>query len=192
MENTLIMFDCFGVILTETAEKFFKKRFSLEEALMIKNKYFVNADEGKVSLEKIASEIEKEYGYKKEDVISEFQENAKPILGTIELIKRLKKNYHIILVSNVTLGFLEPLFAKYDLDCLFEHEVKSCYLGIAKPDIGIYKHALSLYDNKFDKMYMIDDNQKNLDCLPELGVKGILFKDPDSLENTLKEEGLIF
>lgn len=192
MENVLIMFDCFGVILNETATDFFKKRFTKEEALIIKDEYFVKADEGKITLPEIAIQLEERFGYDRNDIIKEFASNAKPILGTIELIKRLKKNYHIILVSNVTIGFLEPLFEEYDLDYLFEHEVKSCYIGMAKPGRGIYEHALSLYDNKFDKMFMIDDNTKNLECLPSLGVKGILFKDPETLEKTLMEEGLVF
>lgn len=190
MDNVLIMFDCFGVILTETATSFFKKRFTYEEALKIKDEYFVKADEGKVTLQEIADRLEERYGYKAEDTINEFKENAKPMLETINLIKRLNKKNHVILVSNVTLGFLEPLFEEYDLDCLFEHEVKSCYLGIAKPDLGIYRHAISLYENRFDKMFMIDDNQINLDHLCELGVKGILFKDASQLEEELRKEGV--
>ena len=46
MENTLIIFDCFGVLCTEISPRWFRLRYSEEETIRLKAEYYNSADMG--------------------------------------------------------------------------------------------------------------------------------------------------
>jgi putative hydrolase of the HAD superfamily len=67
----------------------------------------------------------------------------------------------------------------------FEAFFSSCYLGLRKPDPGIYKLALKITQQKPTECILIDDRGLNLECARELGMQTILFKDLAQLRNEL-------
>ena len=73
---------------------------------------------------------------------------------------------------------------EYNLERLFDKTFISCNLKMSKPDPEIYKHCVNSFDKKFDKIYMIDDNIKNLEHLPEIGITPVHFT---GIEKMLKD-----
>ncbi len=74
---------------------------------------------------------------------------------------------------------------KFALRDYFEAFFSSCYLGVRKPDPGIYKLALKITQQKPAECILIDDRGLNLEVAGELGMQTILFKDLAQLRNEL-------
>ena len=186
MKNELVIFDCFGVIFDEIAPVFFERYFDLEEASKLKEKLFIPADLGEVTLDELFENVAKEINMDKERIIKEWSELIRLNKDIIPVIEKLKEERTVILLSNAPLGFVENLMKEYELEYLFDKIFISCNLKMAKPDLNIYKHCVNSYDNKFDKVYMIDDNIKNLQHLQEIDIIPIHFKEIADITKTIK------
>lgn len=186
MKKRLIIFDCFGVIFGEVAPVFFKRHFPPEVAPALKDKYFIPADLGLVTYDELFDNMAKELNMNKEDILTEWNSIIHLNEEIIPVIKELKKDSDVILLSNAVESFVEGLFDKYSLNELFDRIFISCYLKMAKPDPAIYQYAVSQMNKKYDEIYMIDDNIKNVENLHEIGIKGIQYKDITSLDKLRK------
>jgi putative hydrolase of the HAD superfamily len=67
----------------------------------------------------------------------------------------------------------------------------SCYLGVRKPDEGIYKLALEVTQRSPDECLFIDDRELNLECAQQLRMRTIHFKDAPQLRRDLIASGVI-
>jgi putative hydrolase of the HAD superfamily len=74
-------------------------------------------------------------------------------------------------------------------DC-FEAFFSSCYLGVRKPDRGIFTLALRITQRDPAECVMIDDRGLNLECAREMGMKTILVKDLAQLRADLAKLGV--
>ncbi|MGB9068602.1 MAG: HAD-IA family hydrolase [Candidatus Acidiferrales bacterium] len=74
-------------------------------------------------------------------------------------------------------------------DC-FEAFFSSCYLGVRKPDRGIFSLALKITQRDPAECVMIDDRGLNLECAREMGMKTILVKDLPQLRADLAKLGV--
>lgn len=186
MKNELIIFDCFGVIFGEIAPIFFERYFSPEKAAELKDKFFVPGDLGEITLDEIFDGMSREIGMDKERIIKEWNDLIVLDEKIIPVIEKLRKEYSVILLSNAPIGFVEKLMQEYKLEHLFDKIFISCNLKMSKPDPRIYMHCVNSFDNRFDKVYMIDDNLKNLEPLPSLGITPIHFTGIEKLQETLR------
>ena len=182
MKNKLIIFDCFGVIMGEVAPIFLRKFLPDEKALPLKEKLFVPADLGEVTYDELLSNMAEAQGMTKEEMIPQWEELFVLQEAIVPVIRKLGESYNIALLSNAPLGVVEGLLDKYNLWDLFEHTVISCNVKMVKPDEKIYKHCISLFDKDFDEVYMVDDSFRNLEHLPEIGIKPIHYKRVEDLE----------
>lgn len=188
LKNRLIIFDCFGVIFGEVAPVFFKRHFPPEEAAVLKEKFFIPADLGLVTYDELFDSISEELGINKDEILTEWNSIIHLNEEIIPVIKELKKNADVILLSNAVEGFVERIFEEYKITDLFDRIFISCYLKMAKPDPAIYQYAVSQMNKKYDEIYMIDDNIKNVENLHEIGINGIQYKNIESLDVLLKGE----
>ena len=77
---------------------------------------------------------------------------------TLELLEYLHQKYPLTIVSN---GFSEVQYRKMDntnISQYFAHVVLSDHIGIQKPNIGIFEHALKVNQCKAEEVIMIGDN----------------------------------
>lgn len=182
MKNKLIIFDCFGVIFEEVAPVFLKRHLPTETIDEIKDKLFVPADLGLVTHEELLSNMADEIGLPLEDVKTEWKSLFIIKEDTVTAIKQLKSSNDIALLSNAPLGVVENLIEKHKLSGLFDNTLISCNIGLAKPDSEIYRKCISLFGKEYDEIYMVDDSAKNLEVLPSMGIKPILFRTTYDLE----------
>lgn len=178
----LIIFDCFGVIFDEVAPPFIRKYLPEKEAAELKEKLFVPADRGEISYEQLLENMAEALGLEKEEMIMQWNSLFRLREEIVPYIERLKEKNKIALLSNAPEGVVEKLFKKHDLERLFDKMVISSQIRMAKPDNEIYQYCVSLFEENFEEIYMIDDNLKNLEKLSEIGIKPIHYKGTESLK----------
>jgi putative hydrolase of the HAD superfamily len=112
-------------------------------------------------------------------------------LNIIILIKRLKKNYKVALLTNL-IDDLNHIIRKNKLRNIFDVIVTSYDSKITKPDIRIFKKTVNELKIKPEECIFIDNMEKNRPPAEELGMKFILFKDYEQLKRDLKKLDIKF
>jgi putative hydrolase of the HAD superfamily len=73
-----------------------------------------------------------------------------------------------------------------EFDCFFS----SCYLGVRKPDEGIYKLALEVAQRSPEECIFIDDRELNLECAQAMKMRTIHFQNSAQLRRDLAANGV--
>lgn len=186
MKNKLIIFDCFGVIFDEIAPVFFRRHFDSDTAARLKEKYFAPADLGLMTRDELFTLMASELHMNKQSILDEWETLIHLKEDMPPVIEALHKKYDIALLSNAPEGFVQRLMKEYHLEALFDRMFISSEIKMAKPDPEIYKLCVGSFQKQYQSIYMIDDNIKNLQVLPPLGIKGIQFT---TIEKMLKDLG---
>ena len=94
---------------------------------------------------------------------------------TIALLQLWKQmGYELYVLSNWDAQSFELLKQEYPaVFNLFDGEVVSGIVGLAKPDRAIYTHALEKYNLTADQAYFIDDQLPNIVAAQTLGITGL-------------------
>ncbi|MBK8619288.1 MAG: HAD family phosphatase [Anaerolineales bacterium] len=95
----------------------------------------------------------------------------------VETIRSLRGNFHTGLISNAWSGLREFITKENVID-VFETVVISAEVGVVKPSAGIYELALKQANVKADEAVFVDDMPVNIEACEKVGMKGILFNDP--------------
>ena len=104
----------------------------------------------------------------------------------VEFIRSLRGKFHVGLISNAWGGMRAHLKKERLLE-LFETVVISAEVGVMKPEARIYSIALEQAGVKAEEAVFVDDVQVNIDACQQIGMKGVLFKDPQKAEDELKK-----
>lgn len=107
--------------------------------------------------------------------------------NVISLLKKLKKQYNLVMVSNQINDWLEEVIEINNLRDIFDYTANSYELGVKKPDPAIFKYALNLAGSKPSEAVFIDDALKNIIAAQELGLKTIHFSDFENFEKELND-----
>ena len=73
---------------------------------------------------------------------------------------------------------------------IFSLFVSSCFVGLRKPEEGIYRLALEITQRPPEKCCFIDDRPSNLDSASKLGMHVIQVKDAEQLRRELQALGV--
>jgi putative hydrolase of the HAD superfamily len=79
---------------------------------------------------------------------------------------------------------------KYDLRSIFRLFVSSCFVGLRKPEEGIYRLALEITQIPPQQCCFIDDRALNLECAAKLGMQTIQMQSLDQLQKDLEDLGV--
>jgi putative hydrolase of the HAD superfamily len=85
----------------------------------------------------------------------------------------------------------EYRFEKFGLRSYFKITLSSCYLGLRKPDLAIYKRALDILGRPAKRILFIDDRAENVAGAVAAGMNGIRFQGAESLRLELAGLGVI-
>jgi putative hydrolase of the HAD superfamily len=80
--------------------------------------------------------------------------------------------------------------AKYGLQEIFRVFVSSCFVGLRKPESGIYHLALEITQINPQQCCFIDDRALNLECAAQLGMRTIQMQSLDQLQGDLGKLGV--
>ena len=79
---------------------------------------------------------------------------------------------------------------KFGLRRIFQLFVSSCFVGLRKPESGIYKLAIEITQFDPQECCFIDDRALNLECAESLGMRTIQMLNLDQLRNELAKLGV--
>ena len=181
--SKLFIFDFFGVLSGEIANRFCYNHFSKDSAMKIKDSYFSAADKGESTFEDILQKMTKDLNINYNNILQEFKNYGTLNTELFEYILKLKQNnnYHIALLSNAPKDLHKLLYPQIDLNKYFKKVFISGQQGISKPDLKIYELCVKSFNQEFEEIYMIDDSQKNLKDLDKINIKTILYTSNEEL-----------
>lgn len=112
------------------------------------------------------------------DFIDLWTDHFSPILEVHSLINQLStENIPVGILTNIYPTTWEKALKKNHIPNIQYHAViKSCDIGLIKPNLKIYKHATMLSGCKPEEILFIDDRQENIDSAKKLEWQTILFE----------------
>jgi len=149
-------------------------------------------DEGKVTGEQFFRQCSEAIGVDtdlpmfKETWSDIFSENE----DVIEIIREVKKNSRVFLLSNTNQWHIEYISRHFDVLGLFDKVIFSYRVGVMKPDKRIFERAIELSGGSSERVY-IDDIKEYAEAAKEAGLDGICFTDAGSLRKELCARGLL-
>jgi len=105
--------------------------------------------------------------------------------GLVEFIRSLRGKVHTGLISNAWSG-LREFIAKEKIIDIFDTVIISAEVGTIKPSARIYEVALEQARVSASEAVFIDDVPANVEACEKIGMKGVLFKDPQKSLDQLK------
>lgn len=194
-----IIFDYGGVLTLGKFEDIYCK---LAELLKIDTDEFLNFRDkslrgmflGRITTEKFCEMVKKEFKLDC-DVIEYYKEAYSEIINKninddiLKLIKKLKDNYKIVLLSNI-LKLHADINKKNGLFSDFDELILSCEVGFVKPDPRIYNLTLKKINLNPEECIFIDDSKDNIKAAYEIGIKTVLYKNKEDLIRNLNGLGV--
>jgi putative hydrolase of the HAD superfamily len=104
----------------------------------------------------------------------------------VEYLRSLRPRYTTGLISNAWSDMREYL-SRQKVDDIFDHLIISAEVGAAKPDARIYLFALEQAQVRANEAVFVDDVPANIEACEAVGMKGILFNDPQESMKQLKD-----
>ncbi len=114
-----------------------------------------------------------------------------PVKGTIELIKKLKGHYNLILLSDHVQEWFKYIIKDFKDIELFDYKFFSYETGKLKTDNGCFQLVINKLNIDPKETIFIDDNIKNIINAQKCGIDGIEFKNINQLESELKRRNII-
>lgn len=123
-----------------------------------------------------------------EDLKSTIREYMnQPIEGTMELIKKLKRKYRLILLSDHVQEWMDYIQEKNQDIKIFDQVILSYKIGSLKCDEQTFKQVLKQNQIMANETVFIDDLDVNINRAEEAGIHGILFQNANQLKEELEQ-----
>ena len=185
VRKRIILFDFFGVLSTSVYTNVIRKFIQKKE----RNKWIKkikNLDRGNISENDFIKAISKQSGISEKNVWLEVLKQPKLNKKLIHFIeKKLKPSFTIGLLTNITRTLLERILSN-KLD-LFDIQIVSSDIGIIKPNIKIFRHALLKSKYAVSKIIFIDDGERNIKIAKNFGMHGIIYKNFNSFKKEINQ-----
>ncbi len=110
--------------------------------------------------------------------------------GMRDLVKKLKGNYKVALLSNQNDEAHVLFEKKFGLPKLFDGQIVSGRVGVKKPDAKIFRILLQNFNEKPEKTIFIDDAVENVDAAKKFGIGAIQFVSIPDLVKDLRNRGI--
>jgi HAD superfamily hydrolase (TIGR01509 family) len=179
-----IIFDCFGV-LTSDGWLPYKEKFFSDNPDKYQEATNLNAlaNENKISYKEFVKKIS-DLAHTTETETDKAMHKNQQNMPIFELIKKLKENYKIGLLSNISGDWLSDLFTNEQLE-LFDATALSYETGYAKPSEDSYKIIADRLGCQPNECIFIDDQISFVEASNKLGMKAIHYKGIESLATDL-------
>ncbi len=191
MAYDAFVFDFFGVVCSEVAPFWFREFLPETDAVELKSRLVGPADRGEVSQEELFVQLGAVAGMPASQVEEEWWRYVVIDREVVEIVKSLRKDHKVGLLTNAISGFFREIMKRNRLDGLFDPVVISSEVHVAKPDQLIYRMILNKLSVPAGKVLMIDDNPANIEGAKRAGMKGILFGSAEQLREILTSLGCL-
>ena len=195
-----IFWDVGGVLLTNAWDREQRQRalehFKLDETEFDDRHEMVisSFERGKISLDEY---LQRTIFYRKRPFKpAEFQEYmfslSQPFPDALELARGLAKSAKHLMcsINNESRELNEYRIRKFGLGEIFMLFVGSCYVGLRKPEEGIYRLALDLTQKMPEQCCFVDDRPLNLEAAERLGMHTVRMENAEQLRRELQKLGI--
>ena len=201
MSIRAVFFDFGGVIQRtefQAPRQHLAERFSMEyddiDKLVFNSPTAVQATVGELTVEEHWRAIARRLKIKNSEiktVEAEFFGGDVVDWEIVRFLDGLRPRFVTGLISNAWSDMREYLVRTKIAD-VFDHMAISAEVGVAKPQAGIYLHALEQAGVAAGEAVFVDDVPANIEACEQAGMQGILFQNPQEamkqLKRTLKLE----
>ena len=117
---------------------------------------------------------------------------SQPLPGMLELAQSLSDSgrYFVSTINNESRELNYHRMDKFALRKIFRLFVSSCFVGLRKPEAGIYQLALEITQIPAQECCFIDDRALNLECAAKLGMHTIEMDTLPQLRGDLEKLGV--
>ena len=186
-----IIFDCFGVLVTDTLVAFCNKYLRGQPDSLREFGDMTRAvDLGYLTKPEFHKKISQLTGLDSGEIYDILEGGSVLDDEMMDLVGRLAPNYKIGMLSNISPSRLDDFFLPKDKE-LFDSMVLSFEIGAVKPDERAYLAALQRLGSMAEESLFIDDQARNVEAAREVGMEAILFKDYQSLCRELGNYGIL-
>ena len=173
-----IIFDCFGVIITDALEHIInelklKEPNKAEQIVEVVRKANAGILEPMESRLAIAGIL----GLSYDDYSNNIREEEKRNGQILEHIESLRNKYKIALLSNVMKGGLKLRFSQEELNRYFDVVVESGEIGYAKPQAQAYEITADKLGLRLNECIIIDDREDYCEGALGVGMPAIHYLD---------------
>jgi putative hydrolase of the HAD superfamily len=197
---TTLFVDVGGVLLTDGWDHLARKRaarhFKLNWAEMDQRHrlVFETHEEGKLSFEEYLGWVV--FFEKRPFTRNQFREfmfaQSKPYTKMLGLVAQLKAQHglKVVVISNESREVNAFRIRTFRLDRLVDTFISSCFVGMRKPDVEIFRLALDLAQAMPERSVFIDNTPMFVQVAQRMGIRSILHVDYQSTSTKLNSIGL--
>ena len=196
-----IIFDFGGVVVQFNPKDFLMDHFMNKRAeeivyeLTFGSQEWQDLDRGIISREQ-ANQLMLENAarvnrvFEVQTVIDEWPTILRTKESTVHTMQKLKAaGYRLYYLTNIPADIMDELRQR-EWFSLFDGGVASCEVHLCKPEPAIYTTLMQTCNLAYDESIFIDDNKVNAQAAYNLGITGILYKNPKSFERALRACGI--
>jgi epoxide hydrolase-like predicted phosphatase len=181
-----IIFDCFGVLTTDTWRAFvdgLPPEADAERARSLNKQY----DAGLLNKQDFLQQVFEITGQKPKYVDDMLDSETIKNEKLLEYIKDLKATYKIGLLSNVATNWIVDYFLTDQERALFDDMVFSFIEGVTKPDERIFKLACERLSVDPTEAVMVDDIERYCQAAQSTGMKAVCYTDFSQFKADLQQ-----
>lgn len=148
----------------------------------------ITREEGNAAMLENAARVNRVFEV--QTVIDEWKDILRTKGATVRAMQKLKAaGYHLYYLTNIPSDVMDELRQR-EWFSLFDGGVASCDVHLCKPEPAIYTTLMQTCNLAYDESIFIDDNKVNAQAAYNLGITGILYKNPKSFERALRACGI--
>lgn len=123
-------------------------------------------------------------------VIDEWMSILRTNNQTVKTMCKLKMaGYRLYYLSNIPVDVLADIRSR-DFFPLFDGGIASCEAHLCKPEPEIFVQMLHTYNLVYNETIFVDDSKENAQAAYNVGITGILYKNPKSFQRALNMCGV--
>lgn len=148
----------------------------------------ITREEGNAAMLENAARVNRVFEV--QTVIDEWPTILRTKESTVHTMQKLKAaGYRLYYLTNIPADIMDELRQR-EWFSLFDGGVASCEVHLCKPEPAIYTTLMQTCNLAYDESIFIDDNKANAQAAYNLGITGILYKNPKSFERALRACGI--
>ena len=184
-----VVFDCFGVLAHGYLD--YLRSIVPPEHLQELNDLSHASDRGMITQKEYMYQAGGLLGVSPEEVEAIVRKQLLRIDEMTELIRSLRPQYKVAMLSNIGPGVMDELFPESERPELFDAVILSSEAGVVKPNREAFELAAQRLSLSPKECVMIDDLPVNVEGAQMAGMQGIICKSPaqcaEDLRKMLKE-----
>ena len=173
-----IIFDCFGVIITDALEAICKPLRIEQPEVALQIRDLVQAsNRGMLTPQESGKQTARLLGMSYEAYRQKIADGEAKDAELLAYIAGLRSNYKTAMLSNIGVGGLLRRFETGELERYFDVVVTSGEIGYAKPEAQAYEITADRLGVRLDECIFIDDREPYCAAARGVGMQAMLYQD---------------